>query len=352
MATKRVRKVAKPKVPPQNEQRMVRTSERGTFQTCLHQWQWSYLERYRTLTEAPALSFGNLIHQALEVRYPPGIKRGPHPAKTFEKLYEKFTEKSYALGFRDEEGEWLKAGELGVDMLENYVDIYGKDEEWKVLASELTFQVPVFDNGKYLFTYVGTMDGVWENRMDGGVRINDYKTCKGDPTQEARNVGYTGALGLQPGAYWTFGVDFLRMKGILTEKADKSLDGMVFTYMRKGMRDDREQNADGYYLNKDGTVSKRQPPPLFHREVMYRSEQERQRYRERAIVQVKKMMELEKAAPEERYKEPNWLTCRMCPWKDACELHELDSSWEEFLQGSTTTWEPYSAHEIEEAERK
>jgi len=122
MATKRVRKVSKPKVPPPNEQRLVRTSERGTFQTCLHQWQWSYLEKRRNLQEAPALSFGNLIHQALEARYPPGIKRGPHPAETFKGLYEEWTAKNYDLGMKDSDDEWQKAGELGVDMLENYVD--------------------------------------------------------------------------------------------------------------------------------------------------------------------------------------------------------------------------------------
>lgn len=421
---KRIKKKTSPPIPPPAEQRLVRTSERGVFQTCLHSWQWSYVERRKATQEAPALTFGNLIHQALELRYPPGIKRGPHPAKTFERLYEKFTKEAYSLGFRDEEGEWQDLGEIGVDMMENYVDHFGKDEEWKVLASEMTFRVPVFircegcggagdGRGKrgvpnsakcpacrgygqvYLFTYVGTLDGLWENRMDGGIRINDYKTCKGDPTQEMRNVGYTGSLGLQPGSYWTFGLDFIRMKGLLTPQMEKTLDGMVFTYLRKGKRDDRPQDKDGYYLNKPlkadllalykekgqeplkkdkgskpgsatvddmivdlgddalqlGEISKVQPPPLIHREVTYRSEQERERYRARAIRQVKEMIELENGPAEDRIKEPGWMTCRMCQFKDACELHELDSSWEDFLEGSTVEWDPYAAHEIENSER-
>jgi hypothetical protein len=320
----------------------------------MHAWQWAYLERLKPIQEAPHLSFGNLIHQALEKRYPPGIKRGPHPAKTFEQLYEKFTKESYKLGFRDEEGEWQEAGELGVDMMENYVDHFGKDEEWKVLASEMTFQVPVFDpeTDEYVFTYVGTLDGLWENRMDGGIRVNDYKTCKGDPEQEIRNIGYTGSLGLQPGAYWTFGVEALILEGILTPKLYKALDGMVFTYLRKGKRDSRPQNDSGQYLNQDGSVSKRQPPPLIHREVTYRSEQERERYRRRAIRQVRRMINLENGPPEDRQKHPHWMICRMCAFKDACELHELGSSWEDFLNGSTKEWDPYSAHEIHEAERR
>jgi hypothetical protein len=271
---RRIRRAApKPTIPPRSEQRLVRTSERGEFQTCKHRWQWSYLERRKPLQEAPALSFGDLIHRALEKRYPKGVKRGPHPAKTFKRLYKKFTDEAYELGFRDEEGEWQNLGDIGVDMMENYVDHFGDDSEWEVIASEMTFQVPVFDkcrceNGVtpfaddrlsptsssyrfknqcarcggtgrvYLFTYVGTLDGLWRNRMEGGIRINDYKTCKGDPEQEMRNVGYTGALGLQPGAYWAFGVEWLFQKGILTPKVGKELDGMVFTYLRKGMRDD------------------------------------------------------------------------------------------------------------------
>lgn len=344
--------LSKTKVPPQSKQRLVRTSERGIFQTCKHAWQWAYLEQLKPIQEAPALSFGNLIHQALEKRYPPGIKRGPHPAQTFEKLYDEFTKEAYKLGFSDDEGQWQEAGELGVDMLENYVDYFGKDEEWKVLASEMTFQVPVFDEDEYVFTYVGTLDGLWENRMDGGVRINDYKTCKGDPEQEIRNVGYTGALGLQPGAYWCFGVDALIREGILRKEKLEALDGMVFTYLRKGKRDQRPQNDQGQYLNQDGSVSKRQPSPLIHREVTYRSDHERERYRRRAIRQVRKMMALENGPAEDRLKEPGWMTCRMCQFKDACELHELDSSWEAYLEGSTQKWEPYSAHEIQEAERR
>jgi len=85
---------------------------------------------------------------------------------------------------------------------------------------------------------------------------------------------------------------------------------------------------------------------------MYRSDQERQRYRERTIRQVKKMIELEHGPPEDRMKTPGWMKCRMCAFKDACELHELDSGWEDFIEGTTDQWDPYSAHEIEQEGRK
>jgi hypothetical protein len=85
---------------------------------------------------------------------------------------------------------------------------------------------------------------------------------------------------------------------------------------------------------------------------MYRSEQERAVYKERAIKQVRQMIAFEEGPASERLKEPDWLKCRMCQFRDACELHELDSSWEDFLDGSTNEWDPYSAHEIEQEGRK
>src|SRR5213075_762041 len=109
------------------------------------QWDRSFNDLLKPRREAPALRFGSLIHKALEVRYPPGIRRGPKPAPTFEKLYEKESELAHKeFGFKDEDGEWQDLAEVGVDMLTRFLDEYGKDEEWKVIKSEMTFSTPVY----------------------------------------------------------------------------------------------------------------------------------------------------------------------------------------------------------------
>lgn len=345
--TKRIKKRAAPEVP--EKQLLIRTSERSSFKTCLHQWQWGWIELWKPRQEAPALTFGGLIHEALEKRYPPGVRRGLHPAKTFEKLYDKQTKEAYKLGFRDEDGSWLDAGALGVDMLEHYVEHYGKDEEWEVIASEQTFQVPVFDpeNEKYLFTYVGTIDGVWKNRMDGSIRINDYKTTAKDPLAAIRDPGYTGTLDQQASAYWTWGVDWLIEQGIIADREMESLDGFVYTYLRKAMRDERPQDESGQYLNKDGSISKKQPAPYFHRELVYRSRAEREITRARAIVEIKRMIELRAGPASERFKAPGWMTCKFCPFVDPCEIHEMGQDYQAILDGAYDKWEPYTPHEIE-----
>lgn len=352
---------APPKRPPKGA-RLVRTSERTTFKRCRWQWLRSYDECLRGIQEHPALRFGTLIHAALELRYPQGIKRGPHPARTFEKLYKKNlkeTEDEWGM-FADE--EWTDALELGIDILEGYVDRYGRDEEWRVLQSEMKFAVPVyvpdtmapellptpFDFRQPLFWYVGTMDGVWENRMDGRVRINDYKTTSGDAIKEGESKS---VLDEQATAYWTFGVDFLIAHKLIKPREQDMLDGMLYTMLAKSKKDSRETNSEGLALNKDGTVSKVQPKPRFHRELVYRGKADREAARLR-VCQEFLEMEAVKAGEMAAYKSPGLgypgMQCKACTFSDLCEIDEAGQDWTEARDLTMTKWDPYSAHEIVE----
>ena len=364
-AAKRKRKAAaKREAVPQ-----LRTSERTTFKRCRWQWGMTYGKRQRNRVEKPALRFGSLIHAALELRYPPGIKRGPKPAETFERLYEeelKTAESEW--GFRDSDGEWSKAAEVGVDMLEMYVELYGRDEEWEVIASEMTFQVPVYPpewmydespvftamavpRDKPLFYYVGTMDGVWRNRMDGGVRINDYKTTSGNPVEEGRKKH---SLDEQATAYWTWGVDYLINEKVLKPRQIRELDGMLYTFLRKAKRDPRPQNSEGHYLNKDGSVSKVQPQPYFHREIVYRSEAAREAARKRVVEEFTEMQKV-RSGELAIYKSPGLgfpdQQCVACPVRDMCELHEEDADWKGIERATMVDWDPYSDHEVKQSEQ-
>ncbi len=363
--------------PPQL---LIRTSERSTFSRCPWQWGCGYISRLQPRREQPALKFGTLIHAALEERYPPGIKRGPKPAETFEKLFKAQQRTEYDKHNVRVDDEWIDMLELGIDMLEGYIEKYGKDEDWKVIASEMAFKVPVYlddwmleeNGGKItpmlleaagvtkrqlerkdpLFYYTGTMDGVWQNRMDGGVRVNDYKTTSGDAQKEAMAKA---VLDEQTTAYWTWGVDYLIMKKLLKARELQALDGMLFTMLGKKMRDTREQNAQGLYLNKDGTVSKKQPTPRFHRELVYRSEAEQTRARERAVSEVLLMMAMRRGvlpitkSPGTGYPSQQ---CQACSFRDMCELHEGGGDWKLERDSSMEQWNPYDAHEIKDAEQR
>lgn len=362
----------------------VRTSERSTWKRCRQQWAYAYLQMLKPKTEAPALRFGGLVHKALELRYPPGVKRGPHPAKTFEKLFiAELAEAEQTWGFRDSDGEWANALELGIAMMNAYVDHFGKDERYKVISSERTFKVPVLNpKGKVAFYYVGTIDGVWEDRQDKAKLLNDYKTTKNNP----EDLDYL-ALDDQADAYWTWGVDALYAEGILKPK-DK-LKGMIYTYLRKGIPDTRPVNAHGQRLNnpkKDalvaaatnlgldvkgltvdkltaklegngvdtallGEVSERQPAPLFHREKVFRSDVEREFARPMAYAEAAEMHKARQGKME-IYMNPGGAppmnNCRFCGYKELCEIAKIGGDVEGMIKATMKTWEPYADHEISE----
>lgn len=363
----------------------VRTSERGTWKRCRQQWAYAYLELLKPKTEAPALRFGSLIHKALEIRYPKGVKRGPHPAKTFAKLFDaELSEAETKWGFTDSDGDWANARDLGVAMMNAYVDEYGKDEQYKVLASEMTFRVPVLNpnTGKVAFYYVGTIDGLWEDRRDKAKLLNDYKTTKNNP----KDLDYL-ALDDQADAYWTWGVDFLRQEGLL--KPSDKLKGMIYTYLRKGFPDERPQNADGNRLNKPkkdalvtaadnvgletkglkvdelvaelealgvdtaqlGEISKDQPAPLFHREKVFRSDVEREFVRPMAYSEAKEMFQARQGKLD-IYMNPGGAppmnNCRFCGFKELCEIKKVGGDLDAMVKATMKTWDPYDAHEVAE----
>lgn len=314
--------------------RLLRTSERATFTKCRQQWYWAWIEGLRPKSQFPALRFGTLVHKALEIRYPPGTKRGPHPARTFEQLYELEVAEHGAYGFKDEDGNWYRAAEIGVHMLEAFVDKYGKDEDWEVISSEQTFRTRIKGN----LVYVGTLDGIWRNRSTRHIMIVDWKTTEQFWFEHL-------PLDEQAGSYWAFAPRWLKQQGILP--ADAEIKGILYTFLRRAIPDDRPKNGLGQALNKDGTVSKRQPPPMFHRELVYRDKYERWLLRQRTIVQAREMRNC-LDTPEMIYKSPGRMNCGACAFRDPCELHEAGRDYKPLLRGLYTKEDPYSAHNIEE----
>lgn len=331
---------------------LLRTSERSSLKTCEAQWWWGYVDRIKPRREAPALEFGTLVHRALELYYCKGKKRGPHPTGTFKQVYDKHYAEIYESGYREEEtGDWINMRDLGIAMLDGYYDLYHeRDLQYQVISSERTFQVPVHDeHGVHAYTYVGTIDGVWLDRS--GTRrklvLIDHKTAKDIATQYLQ-------LDEQASAYWTWGVDAMQAEGVLP--ADQEIEWIWFNFLRKGLPDERpwqpsENGMQRVYLNQDGTPSKRQPAPLYHREPVYRNPRTKPMIRARAMVDFKRMRYL-RAHPEEVSKSPSRFHCSMCAFKDMCILHEDGADWPSYVSGMMSAWDPYNAHEIEVAEKR
>jgi hypothetical protein len=338
---------------------MLRNSERSTLKTCEFQWYISYLRQLRTGTPMPALRFGTLIHIALAAYYRPGIKRGPHPAKTFVKVYAAdLAENETRFGQRVGDDEaWVDAEELGVAMLNNYIDEYGADDDWEILHTEHPFQVVVnrpentyggdWQGGDPWFIYTGVLDLVARKLSTGELWIWDHKTTKAIGQQ----LKYL-QMDDQAGGYWSFGVQSLINKGIL--KPGEKLAGMYYNFLRKAMPDERQSKVlkgTRVYLNLDGSVSKKQPPKYFDRMQIYRDEPDRAMAYSRALNDYRRKEMLVNGELEVT-KHTGQFTCPSCPARDICELHETGQDWEGFIADTTYLWEPYAEHEVYTAETK
>jgi hypothetical protein len=282
--------------------------------------------------------FGDLVHQALAKYYKPGEKRGPHPRVTFEKLCEKLSEEQDTKLWADDTVVDMR--ELGIDMLDRYVDHWKyEDKDYLILSSEQTFKLPIGRIRGYKVYYVGTIDGVWLHMPSGKIRFAEHKTT----------TAISGAalpMDEQVGAYWTYGPRWLRLKGILKE-GDR-LDGILYNWLRKAQKkDDGQWDEQGRRLNKDGSISKRQPSAFFDRQLSFRGDFEAERVKQRVRQEIEDMLEA-RENPSKVYKNPGpsfMPNCKFCGFRDMCELHETGNDWKAFRTAAFTTYDPYAAHE-------
>jgi hypothetical protein len=318
----------------------VRTSERYAFKRCRYKWHLEFEEHLKPKTDAPPLRFGTLIHRSLASYYRPGIRRGRHPARTFEKLYEEDLVTGTPHGVKDEDDKWVDAGELGVAMLENYVKHYGRDDQYEVLVTEHPFKILVKHpiTNQPWFWYVGVIDGIWRDRQTERIFIVDHKTAK------AINVQYL-TLDIQATAYWTWGLDYLYAEKYLPR--DVKPQAMLYNHLRKAAPDPRPRDAKGFALNQDGSISKRQPAQYFVRTPIYRDWNDRENAREQIMAEYTEM-EMVRKGELEVYRNQSQFTCPGCWAYDICEIAEMGGDSEEFKIMTTKSWDPYAEHEIYE----
>jgi PD-(D/E)XK nuclease superfamily len=331
---------------------MLRTSERTTFKRCRWLWKLEFVDLRKPNFDTPPLMFGSMIHIALAAYYKKGIKRGPSPVDGFYKaIADEVVRVSNVTGELPHliEESWRDRIEMGVGMMENYIDTYGSDDEWKVLATELPFQVIVThprDGITPWFWYTGILDLLVENRSTAKKMIWDHKTTAAIQTRYL-------ALDEQTTSYWTWGVEALRHKGLIGQ--NEQIDGLMFNFLRKAKPDERPfriENGKKYYLNKptkthpEGEVSKSQPPAYFLRHPVWRHNLQKERSRDRVIAEMLDMKAVRNEPERGAYKNNGKFTCAGCWAIDICELHEIGADYESLIAQTTRRWDPYEAHEI------
>jgi hypothetical protein len=359
---------------------LVRTSERSDFKRCPWLWEQIWVKGLTSRRVPTWAWFGTAIHKGLEVRYPPGVKRGSvaDMLDAFEESAQGQIRNVYTAGGEVDDEEVVDGIQLGKEMLRGYVHEYGKDSEWEVIHSEQSFQIDVphpTKPGATLAIYCGTWDSLWRHRKTKELWLVDHKTRRSFP----QNWSFYG-INDQAGSYLWVAPEVLHELGIINKKKD-TIEGLIFNALRKHLPDTRPRDSEGrarntprkddYYealkdvveLNPNrlpaipvlagyarehdvivlGKVSERQPAALFHREEVYRSQSERVQQARRVQSEVLWMNDVRKG------KKPAFKTptedCTRCKLFDFCETDENDhKEGKEFAKAVLMKRDPYVDH--------
>jgi hypothetical protein len=315
---------------------LVTTTSRSTFRRCPQRYIWRFEDGLTPRGEsADALWFGTGIHEALAKWYLKGTRRGPHPADTFEEwCANEFREIRASREEWEDQPKFEDARDLGVAMLENYIEEYGRDSDWYIIAIEQPFKIKVTWHGKEIALFMSAWDGVLKNKRDGRIYLLENKTAAQISTAYLE-------LDDQGGIYWAVASAWLTERGIL--KPGENIAGIIYNFLRKTKGDDRPQNELGQYLNKDMTVSKKQPSPAFVRYLVERTPREQRTQLERLANEVA-VMNAVRAGTIPVTKN----TTRECTWCEffaMCKLHERgNNAWKELSRSLYDRDDPYGRY--------
>jgi PD-(D/E)XK nuclease superfamily len=316
---------------------IIRTSERSAFGRCAQQWWWAYRDGLKAKRKpADALWFGIGIHEGLAEWYLDGYERGALPSETFWDWAEDEVRWIKA-NFADHDREWFEepvyeeATELGVAMLDHYIEHYGTDPHWEVLAIEQPIEIELVKDDEVIAIFKSRLDGVSINHRLGLIVLDEHKTAGQIRTAHL-------SLDNQAGSYFAVATIVLRAQGILGK--DEHIAGIEYNFLRKSRPDPRERDEQGRYLNKDGRISKKQPPPAFLREFVDRTPREVNSQLRRLTDEVS-IMNMMRAGTIPVTKTVTYM-CPSCPFYTMCVLHEKGgSAWREFRDANYVVENPY-----------
>lgn len=161
---------------------IVSYSEIDTYRQCRLKHQLSYIERWRTEEEAEPLVRGTLYHAVMEAHYGMIMKLGREEV-TSEDLFLAVM----PLLAEEGTGEQSERQELVEWIYRGYLEQYGLDGDWEIVAVEHPLTAPLRwpDGTESGLALSGTVDLLVKDHSVGtGLFIVDHKTCKNLPKQK------------------------------------------------------------------------------------------------------------------------------------------------------------------------
>lgn len=162
---------------------MIRTvsySQISSFRQCPLKWQLQKLEGLVPPVEHPRRALGTAWHSALEAHYA-AFRRNDDEGRP-RNLIEAYAEVDYAIERAGVDAETAEALRW---MYDGYVELYGDDADWEILAIEHEFSVPLARIGGVSYHYHGFIDLIVRERSTGNIYIVDHKSSRGKDATKA-----------------------------------------------------------------------------------------------------------------------------------------------------------------------
>ena len=176
-------------------------SEIDTARQCLFKHELGYKLRWRAPTTSPALSRGTLWHSVMEAHYTViqawQVERAAAKAAgrkvvriDEDKRIAKRIWDAVKVHLYDEAGKQSAEQELVEWMYQGYVEQYGLDPNWQILAVEHREQVPLLDRAgrRSRFHIKAKMDLIVREYTSRNVYIVDHKSAKDLPSDKMLDI--------------------------------------------------------------------------------------------------------------------------------------------------------------------
>ncbi len=319
---------------------LIRSHERIDYKRCPKKWYWKW--RKGLVPKAirfSALELGTWVHSAFDAWYDIGNRRVGELVDHFNQVADWALETAVGHGVPNhviEKGE--EAAELGAAMMTAYQKHYGQDDDIDVIGTEIPLAFEMGIEGKVVAQHLLKPDMVFHWKSRGGIWLMENKTAVSVSTEHL-------AIDDQARPYGAMAERALRRAGVIG-KHDR-VRGILYNYIRKALPDQRMTNEKGQYLNKNGSVSARQPKPYFVRHPVTLTRQAKARSLRRIlgesvlITQVTEGLRSKRIDPIDLPKTPHKSCPRFCDFFSICTAEENGSDITEMTRLMYVRQNPY-----------
>jgi len=238
---------------------LLRSHERIDYKRCPKKWYW----RWRMGLEPKAKTFGALelgtwMHAALAGFYSQPKREGRALEAWFDAISLHAIEEVARLQSVPEHviNQADEMRNLGLAMAGAYDKRYGTDPDVHPIQAEVPLEFEITNSdGTLIAVHKLKPDLVYAD-SSGDIWIMEHKTAKQIRLEHL-------VIDDQARPYVAMAELALRKAGLL--KRGQQFKGIMYNFLRKALPDERPMDAAGKYLNKNGSVSKQQPTPVFVR---------------------------------------------------------------------------------------